>query len=161
MARNKNIRYKYSDEYLLEMAAKSTSCLGMMRIIGYKVVSGAMQTHLKSRLVRANADLKHWLNSNAGRISPQRLTPETVFTRLPKDSLRRTPTTVLRRLLAVGVQHVCDECRLSSWQNKPLTLQIDHIDGDWRNNIRVNLRFLCPNCHTQTANWGKVSESSG
>jgi hypothetical protein len=31
-----------------------------------------------------------------------------------------------------------------------LRLEIDHIDGDYHNNEEWNLRFLCPNCHTQT-----------
>ena len=36
------------------------------------------------------------------------------------------------------------------WNNLPLVLQIDHIDGDIRNNAIENLRFICANCHTQT-----------
>ena len=32
----------------------------------------------------------------------------------------------------------------------PLTLEVDHIDGDYRHNLLGNLRFLCPNCHRQT-----------
>ena len=35
----------------------------------------------------------------------------------------------------------------------PLRLEIDHIDGDYHNNDRTNLRYLCPNCHTQTDNF--------
>jgi hypothetical protein len=33
-----------------------------------------------------------------------------------------------------------------------LRLEIDHIDGDYHNNLAENLRYLCPNCHTQTGN---------
>ena len=33
---------------------------------------------------------------------------------------------------------------------KKITLQLDHIDGDNNNNKLENLRFLCPNCHSQT-----------
>lgn len=35
----------------------------------------------------------------------------------------------------------------------PLTLHIDHISGDFRDNRAANLRFLCPNCHAQTPNF--------
>lgn len=40
------------------------------------------------------------------------------------------------------------------WNGKPLTLQLDHIDGNPKNNDLTNVRWLCPNCHTQTDNWG-------
>lgn len=29
-----------------------------------------------------------------------------------------------------------------------------HKNGDWRDNRAYNLRFLCPNCHSQTPNFG-------
>lgn len=46
------------------------------------------------------------------------------------------------------------ECGLTNcWQDKKLVLQIDHIDGDRKNNCLENLRFLCPNCHSQTHNF--------
>lgn len=36
------------------------------------------------------------------------------------------------------------------WNGKKLSLQLDHINGDHSDNRLENLRFLCPNCHTQT-----------
>ncbi len=30
-----------------------------------------------------------------------------------------------------------------TWQGAPLTLEVDHMDGDYRNNAGDNLRFLC------------------
>lgn len=37
-----------------------------------------------------------------------------------------------------------------SWNNKELKLDLDHINGDPTDNRLDNLRFLCPNCHSQT-----------
>ena len=55
----------------------------------------------------------------------------------------------------------CSECRQPSiWNNKPLTLQLDHIDGNSDNNHLSNLRLLCPNCHTQTENFGSKGQGS-
>ena len=36
------------------------------------------------------------------------------------------------------------------WQDKKLTLDIDHINGNHRDHRLENLRFICPNCHSQT-----------
>ena len=44
----------------------------------------------------------------------------------------------------------CSCCTLGEWNNKPIVLELDHIDGDNRNNEPSNLRLLCPNCHSQT-----------
>lgn len=54
-------------------------------------------------------------------------------------------------LLQIGRPYVCEECKLGpTWNGKPLTLAVDHRDGDRYNHLADNLRFLCPNCHTQT-----------
>jgi Zn finger protein HypA/HybF involved in hydrogenase expression len=57
-----------------------------------------------------------------------------------------------KRLLDKGLKEdKCEECGTGNvWNNKPINLQLDHIDGDNQNNEISNLKILCPNCHTQT-----------
>lgn len=47
----------------------------------------------------------------------------------------------------------CNKCGIDSWQGKPISLELDHIDGNNKNNDRSNLECLCPNCHAQTPTW--------
>jgi hypothetical protein len=58
------------------------------------------------------------------------------------------------RLIEEGLRDArCAVCSIERWQGGPAPLQLDHIDGDRRNNELPNLRILCANCHAQTATW--------
>lgn len=48
----------------------------------------------------------------------------------------------------------CEICGISDWMGKPITFQVHHKDGDRTNDELDNLQILCPNCHTQTDNYG-------
>jgi HNH endonuclease len=68
---------------------------------------------------------------------------------------RNTAISYFRRF----TKYACSCCNISEWQGRPLTLQVDHVDGNNRNNRIENLRYLCPNCHTQTDTWGTKNAS--
>jgi hypothetical protein len=58
------------------------------------------------------------------------------------------------RLIKEGVkQNKCEVCNITEWNNKPLIMQLDHIDGNPHNHKLENLRMICPNCHCQTDTW--------
>ena len=62
---------------------------------------------------------------------------------------------VRRRLLRDNlIPYSCEECNLeNTWNNKELSLHLDHINGIYNDHRLANLRFLCPNCHSQTASY--------
>ena len=55
-----------------------------------------------------------------------------------------------KKRVIVEQDKACSRCGIKEWMGTPLTLQVDHADGDTQNNQRENLRGLCPNCHSQT-----------
>ncbi len=56
-----------------------------------------------------------------------------------------------KRILKEGILvNECSECGLNEWNGKPISIELDHIDGVRTNHKLENLRLLCPNCHSQT-----------
>lgn len=95
-----------------------------------------------------NLDVSHFRHSSKGGFGFTR-TDDEVFS---KDS-PACQTTVKKRYIE-KVKYECVICSISSWQGSKISLQLDHIDGDNKNNLMSNLRLLCPNCHSQTETFG-------
>ena len=62
----------------------------------------------------------------------------------------RQSITLKRYLIEEKGGYKCSKCNISEWNGTNIALHIDHIDGNSDNNFPSNLRFLCPNCHSQT-----------
>lgn len=58
-----------------------------------------------------------------------------------------------RRRVLVDQEYRCRRCGLSEWLDEPLTLELEHKDGNNRNWARENVEGLCPNCHSLTPTW--------
>ena len=152
-----NIRYcsmRYTTEELTAALKDADSLREVMTRLGIRINNG-------------NYDWVRGLYRQAGidipKVFPQKnRKPNSGFQRIPdtvffKDGVRRTGQHLRDRLLSIGWKFVCAECGLlPEWNGKPLTLQVDHIDGDRFNNVLENLRFLCPNCHAQTETFGRT-----
>lgn len=57
---------------------------------------------------------------------------------------------VIRRMLEVLRGYVCEVCELSEWKGKPITLEVEHKDGNSEDSSMDNVCLICPNCHSQT-----------
>jgi 5-methylcytosine-specific restriction endonuclease McrA len=97
-------------------------------------------------------DISHFM---AGRNRPTNL--ESVFCENKKmnGTVRKL---ILQHKL---IPYICKKCGMKNeWLGEELVLELDHIDGNSKNNRIENLRFLCPNCHTQTpTNKGKNAKN--
>jgi len=65
-------------------------------------------------------------------------------------SFEDKPDPERRRIILREQNEKCLLCGIIDWNGKSLVLHLDHINGDQNYNVRENLRFICPNCHSQT-----------
>lgn len=143
---------KYTREILEEAVACSTSVTQVVISLGLTPRGGSI-SHISKRIKALEIPWPHYIGGKCS--SANKKSGKDILVYNPK--FERERGALLRRaLLEAGVVYKCIKCGLGDqWQSEPITLQVDHIDGDIRNNLQDNLRFLCPNCHTQTANYAK------
>ncbi|MFE9169578.1 HNH endonuclease signature motif containing protein [Streptomyces kebangsaanensis] len=142
---------KWTREVLERAVGASTSMYEVLSHLGLELVGGH-HTHISRRIKAYGIDTSHFQVPSRGRDARPGRTPGAVLVELPGAQGRRVPSDRLKRaLLAQGLEERCALCGIEAvWRGKPLTLEVDHIDGNWRENNVGNLRFLCPNCHSTT-----------
>ncbi|MFJ4541710.1 HNH endonuclease [Streptomyces tibetensis] len=142
-------------EELRGAVTESVSVAEVLRRLGLPD-SGTQRRHLRGWIAEDQLTTAHFLGQ-----AHQRGKRRPTSTRRPEDILvkqdggRRTRTVVLRRALhEVGVPEACADCGVGpEWLGRPMTLEVDHINGDWSDDRLENLRLLCPNCHAVTSTW--------
>ena len=138
---------KYTKEQFIEAVA---SCFNIRQIcikIGITPRGANYQT-VKDYIKIFNLDTSHFTPYSASGNQSSKKIPTEVYL----NNEHPIMSTKLRmRLLKEGLlENRCYECGIVQWRGKPLSLELDHIDGNNQNNNLSNLQILCPNCHSQT-----------
>lgn len=151
------MRYtKYTKELLEPLVKDSVTYSEVCRKLG-KLPKGATWDLIKSKIAKFQIDVSHFLGKAAhagGRQTgkARKHLPEEV---LVNGKMTRERGKRLRNaLIESGRDYKCERCDVKdTWCGEPITLEVDHIDWNWRNCEKNNLRFLCPNCHSQRKKW--------
>lgn len=124
-----------------------------LRHLGLKA-TGGNYTLAKVRIRKLGLTTNHWLGQAIHKGMTNRVSSSNAIdlaTVLVADSLYVGSSNLKRRLLKAGLlTPECYECGLQQWRGRPISLQLDHKNGKNDDHSLVNLRLMCPNCHSQT-----------
>jgi len=130
----------YTDQDIIRIAAEVTSMAQLLKKLGLKA-TGGNYANIRKALQRLNLNCEHW--TGQGWSKDQQL----------KDWSGYSKIEALKPHLIKKRGHQCERCELKTWQGKPITLEVDHVNGDRTDNREENLKLYCPNCHALTPTW--------
>lgn len=130
----------YSDQDVIEAAAKVKSMAALLRELGLKE-AGGNYINMQRLLQKLNINCDHWKGQAWNK------------NQRTKDWSEYTKSNSLKPHLIKERGHKCENCNNKEWQGVNIPLEIEHIDGDRTNNTITNLKLLCCNCHALTPTW--------
>jgi hypothetical protein len=131
--------YKYTDIQFAEAVSASKSIAQVLRKLGLVIAGGNYMT-VKTKCQELNLDTSHFTGQGWNKENYKPFKSIKCMTSLKTNLIRQRG-------------RECQSCMLNIWLDKPITLELEHIDGNRFNNSEENLLLLCPNCHSYTPTW--------
>lgn len=138
------------DESFIEIVKSSFSIAECIKKQGL-ICAGSNYKRFHDRVKRLNLDTSHFLGQGYLKGKTHTWAPEiSIEKAFVEKSLMQT-CNIRRKILKYNLlPYKCSICGISDWLCQELSFHLDHINGINNDHRLENLRFLCPNCHSQT-----------
>lgn len=145
--------YKLSDEQFVELIKKSSNISEVLFKLGYSTKGNSWGF---SQIKRRMSELKLEQSDFKGKsVVKNNIANEIKREDILKENCKHQRTVLRRYVIKHNlIPYKCAICGCTEWNGKTLSLELDHINGVNNDNRLENLRFLCPNCHSQTSTYG-------
>lgn len=146
--------YELTDAQFISLVKESINISEILFKLGYSVNGNSWGfSQVRKRMESLNltsADFKG--KNNLSDYHREHTIPsEKLFTKKGRHNRHIVRKRIIRDKL---LPYKCAICGIHVWNGKTLSLELDHINGINDDNRLENLRFLCPNCHSQTTTYG-------
>lgn len=146
----------WEKENLTDIISKSKSKAEVLRKLGFKGYEGGHYRTLNKFISIYSLDTSHFLGQGWNIGGKFKITQPKPINEILIENSTNSTSQIKRRILKENIiPYSCSECGIFSWRDKQLSLHLDHINGEPTDNRIENLRFLCPNCHSQTSTYCK------
>ena len=150
--------YELTDEQFVNLIKNSTNISEVLFKLGYTVKGNSWGfSQVRKRMTDLNISMSLFKGKGAAieKTRSGALTAEMLF----KENCKHNRTCLRRFIVANDIlPYKCAICGTKEWNGKTLSLELDHINGINNDNRLENLRFLCPNCHSQTTTYGSRNQ---